>query len=57
MKHDMMFKKTGMCFVCGKPTKLLIHQQCGQKQKKSGGKKPRKYSADFVNSLIKADAA
>lgn len=32
MKHSQQpFKKTGLCYVCGKPTKLLIHQACGKK--------------------------
>ena len=25
------WKKTGLCHVCGKPTKLLIHKPCGLK--------------------------
>ena len=25
------WKKTGMCHICGKPTKLLIHVRCGLK--------------------------
>ena len=32
MKHAQQpWKKTGLCHVCGKPTKLLIHQPCGAK--------------------------
>ena len=32
MKHAQQpWKKTGLCYVCGKPTKLLIHQPCGAK--------------------------
>ena len=32
MKHPQQpWKKTGLCHVCGKPTKLLIHQECGKK--------------------------
>lgn len=26
-----MRKPTGICFACGKPTRLLIHQGCGAK--------------------------
>ena len=32
MKHNSQpFLKTGKCYVCGKSTKLLIHQACGKK--------------------------
>lgn len=30
MKLDIYKKKTGICFICGKPTKLLIHNECGK---------------------------
>ena len=31
MKLSPYMKKTGLCRVCGKPTKLLIHVECGKK--------------------------
>jgi hypothetical protein len=32
MKHSAQpFRKTGLCHVCGRSTKLLIHQECGRK--------------------------
>ena len=32
MKHpEHPFHKTGLCHICGKPTKLLIHVECGKK--------------------------
>jgi hypothetical protein len=32
-------KRTGKCFKCGKPTVLLIHQDCGRDAKTSTAKK------------------
>ena len=32
MKHKTQpFKHNGLCFICGKPTRLLIHGECGRK--------------------------
>ena len=32
MKHSSQpFKKTGLCHICGKSTKLMIHAACGKK--------------------------
>jgi hypothetical protein len=25
-----LYNPTGLCFICGKPTKLLIHTPCGK---------------------------
>lgn len=53
MKHDMKFKHDGKCFVCGLPTKLLIHQKCGAKMdliKKQ--KKAKKYTEKDITAVI-----
>lgn len=31
MRFNAYQKATGLCRVCGKPTKLLIHSECGIK--------------------------
>lgn len=45
MKLDAMPKKTGLCRVCGKPTKLLIHSECSKKAMEGRKDMTEKYNA------------
>jgi len=54
MKHDLMFKKTGLCASCGKDTQLLIHAGCGDKlQKNKERKVKKKLSKQSIDYLSK----
>ena len=48
MKHSRNpWKKTGVCFVCGKSTKLLVHQECGKAM--DAAKKGNKVAFDKID--------
>lgn len=55
MKHNMEFKKTGKCFVCGEDTRLLIHKECGEKMDKIKREKAKagKYKRDYIDYLAR----
>jgi len=56
MKHDMEFKHSGKCFICGEDTQLLIHQECGKKMdEKRKLAKAKKYSDKYVDYLSNID--
>ena len=42
-----LYKSTGKCHVCGKSTKLNIHEGCGKK--KNPKRKRAKYDEKFLN--------
>lgn len=51
------WRHTGLCFVCGKPTVLLIHKPCGEKM--AADRKPKRdyakerYARGFVPDFAK----
>jgi|TARA_R110000787_G_scaffold257683_1_gene362884 hypothetical protein len=62
MKYDLDWsrgKKKGICYICGKPTKLLIHKKCGKKADKTWAdrgnpikvKRVKKYRAGYLDYL------
>jgi hypothetical protein len=55
MKLSSNIKRTGICAACGKPTKLLIHQGCGEKIRKDVKPKKRKYCKEFVDRMSNID--
>ena len=54
MKHNMGFKKTGKCHICGRSTKLLVHMKCGEIADTLNGKskKAKKYTKEFEDNLV-----
>lgn len=56
--HDRKFlwKHTGLCQVCGKSTKLLVHEKCGAKKakenKESGLVRPRRAKKKLSMTIL-----
>lgn len=45
-------RATGKCFICGKSTKLLIHQQCGVGRERRK-RRLKKYSEGAITYVLK----
>ena len=59
MKHNLKFKKTGKCYICGRSTKLLVHVKCGEiaDELNSKSKKAKKYTKKFEEVLVNENKA
>lgn len=55
MKLSYHIKRTGLCHFCGKPTKLLIHQNCHAPDK--APRKVRPLSRDFAKAMSRTGGA
>lgn len=48
-----MRKPTGICFACGKPTRLLVHQGCGAKDSTPKALRDRaKAKQNYVRGVV-----
>ncbi len=44
-------RPSGLCFACGRPTRLLVHQGCGGRDRKP--RKKRAYTDAVISAISK----
>ena len=49
---DIPKNPTGKCFVCGRSTKLFIHQKCGRDPTKSQLKKHKRNKRQYLAGYV-----